>query len=74
MEIAGDHVLSGYTGEELAGSEAQHPFLDRTSRVITAEFVTMDTGTGQVHVAPGHGADDYIAGSAAWPADPFAGG
>ncbi len=49
-------------GEELAGSEAQHPFLDRKSLVITADFVTMDTGTGQVHVAPGHGADDYIAG------------
>lgn len=49
-------------GEHLAGSEAQHPFLDRTSRVITAEFVTMDTGTGAVHIAPGHGADDYIAG------------
>jgi len=49
-------------GEELAGMEAQHPFLDRKSRVITADFVTMDAGTGQVHVAPGHGADDYIAG------------
>jgi isoleucyl-tRNA synthetase len=49
-------------GEELTGSEAQHPFLGRTSRVITADFVTMDTGTGQVHIAPGHGADDYIAG------------
>jgi isoleucyl-tRNA synthetase len=42
--------------------EAQHPFLPRLSRVITADFVTMDTGTGQVHVAPGHGKDDYIAG------------
>jgi isoleucyl-tRNA synthetase len=49
-------------GEQLAGLEAKHPFLDRTSRVITADFVTMDTGTGQVHIAPGHGADDYIAG------------
>lgn len=49
-------------GEELAGVEAQHPFLERTSRVITADFVTMETGTGQVHIAPGHGKDDYIAG------------
>ncbi|MDB6148856.1 MAG: isoleucyl-tRNA synthetase [Chthoniobacter sp.] len=56
--------IDGYAlpGSELAGSEAQHPFLDRTSRVISADFVTMDTGTGQVHVAPGHGADDYVAG------------
>ncbi|MEM9280685.1 MAG: isoleucine--tRNA ligase [Verrucomicrobiota bacterium] len=49
-------------GEALAGAEAQHPFLDRTSRVILAEFVTTETGTGAVHIAPGHGADDYMAG------------
>ena len=51
-----------FRGKSLEGVEAQHPFLDRTSRVILAEFVTMETGTGQVHIAPGHGADDYIAG------------
>ncbi|MDB6173847.1 MAG: isoleucyl-tRNA synthetase [Chthoniobacteraceae bacterium] len=61
-EVVGDWLLSGMTGEQLAGSEAQHPFLPRTARIITAEFVTMDTGTGQVHIAPGHGADDYVAG------------
>ncbi len=49
-------------GEELAGLEAQHPFLPRTSKIITAGFVTMETGTGAVHIAPGHGKDDYIAG------------
>ena len=54
--------VASVTGDQLAGLEAQHPFLDRKSRIITADFVTMDTGTGQVHVAPGHGADDYIAG------------
>jgi len=57
-------VLAEFRGSALVGSEAQHPFLDRTARVITAEFVTMDTGTGQVHIAPGHGADDYVAGQA----------
>jgi len=51
-----------FRGSALEGIEAQHPFLDRTSRVIVAEFVTMDSGTGQVHIAPGHGADDYAAG------------
>ncbi len=51
-----------FTGEQLAGSEAQHPFLARTSKLITAEFVTTDSGTGQVHIAPGHGSDDYVAG------------
>ena len=51
-----------FSGKELAGSLAQHPFLDRESRVILAPFVTADTGTGQVHTAPGHGKEDYIAG------------
>jgi isoleucyl-tRNA synthetase len=49
------------TGAELAGGTARHPFLDRESLLIAAEFVTLDTGTGQVHCAPGHGADDYAA-------------
>jgi len=52
----------GVRGEELRGLEVPHPFLPRTSRVITADFVTMDSGTGQVHIAPGHGKDDYVAG------------
>ena len=55
-------VLDELTGAELLNLEAQHPFLPRTSRVILADFVTLDTGTGQVHIAPGHGKDDYIAG------------
>ena len=38
---------------------AQHPFLDKTSRLVLAEYVTMDSGTGCVHTAPGFGADDY---------------
>ncbi len=50
------------TGEQLVRLHAQHPFLPRTSPVIIADFVTMETGTGQVHIAPGHGKDDYIAG------------
>lgn len=49
-------------GRELEGLEAQHPFLPRKSRVILAPFVTTETGTGAVHIAPGHGADDYSAG------------
>ncbi len=49
-------------GRELEGLEARHPFLPRTSKVILANFVTTETGTGVVHIAPGHGADDYVAG------------
>lgn len=51
-----------FKGKDLNGSEAQHPFLPRTSKIINALFVTDDTGTGAVHMAPGHGADDYVAG------------
>jgi isoleucyl-tRNA synthetase len=53
-----------WTGKELEGSEAQHPFLERRSKILTADFVTMDTGTGAVHIAPGHGEDDYWLGKA----------
>lgn len=49
-------------GRQLSGMEAQHPFLDRTARIIVADFVTTESGTGAVHIAPGHGADDYTAG------------
>jgi isoleucyl-tRNA synthetase len=49
----------GKTFDQLA---AQHPFLARTSKIILANFVTTETGTGAVHIAPGHGADDYVAG------------
>ena len=42
---------------------ASHPFYDRESPVILGDHVTLDAGTGLVHTAPGHGEDDYIAGS-----------
>ena len=38
---------------------ADHPFLPKTSRLLLADYVTMDSGTGCVHTAPGFGADDY---------------
>jgi len=54
-------------GEKLLGSEmtswvTQHPFIDRESPVVSAEYVTTESGTGCVHIAPGHGLDDYITG------------
>jgi isoleucyl-tRNA synthetase len=57
-----DEELGEIKGAELEGLEAQHPFLDRISKVILAPFVTTDSGTGAVHIAPGHGADDYSIG------------
>ncbi|GAB4169459.1 MAG: isoleucine--tRNA ligase [Terrimicrobiaceae bacterium] len=55
-------VLETFPGESLAGLKARHPFLERTATVYTADFVTLDTGTGCVHIAPGHGEDDYLLG------------
>jgi len=55
--------VESFPGDRLEGIGAQHPFLPRTAMVLTAEFVTMDSGTGAVHIAPGHGEDDYVLGS-----------
>ena len=58
----GDYEIVGtFTGKELEYIKARHPFLDRDSLIIVGEHVTLDAGTGCVHTAPGHGADDYIA-------------
>jgi isoleucyl-tRNA synthetase len=48
--------------ERLARIEYQHPFCKRTGKTFPAAFVTSDTGTGFVHIAPGHGLDDYNLG------------
>jgi len=55
--------MQSFPGDRLEGIGAQHPFLPRTAMVLPAEFVTMDSGTGAVHIAPGHGEDDYLLGS-----------
>lgn len=51
-----------WKGSELRGTECAHPFIDRTSTVFNADFVTTEAGTGCVHIAPGHGQDDYELG------------
>ena len=59
----GDYeIIKKYKGAELAGAKYRHPFIDRVSPVITTDFVTLEQGTGVVHVAPGHGAEDFYAG------------
>ncbi|MEO6055152.1 MAG: isoleucine--tRNA ligase [Chthoniobacterales bacterium] len=55
-------ILKRFPGKSLEGSAAHHPFLDRLSPILTADFVTLDTGSGLVHSAPGHGMDDYMMG------------
>src|SRR6201987_2470238 len=54
--------LASFPGAKLEKIKTRHPFLDREVTVFTADFVTMDSGTGAVHIAPGHGADDYVLG------------
>jgi isoleucyl-tRNA synthetase len=49
-------------GRQLEHLPARHPFIDRPSPVVLADYVTTDSGTGAVHTAPGHGMDDYQTG------------
>ena len=49
-------------GKALEKLAARHPFIGRASPVVLADYVTTDSGTGAVHTAPGHGAEDYLTG------------
>ena len=50
------------TGRDLDGLAVRHPFAERDSQLVLAEYVDLETGTGAVHTAPGHGADDFDTG------------
>ena len=52
-------IVARFAGQDFEYMLARHPFLDKTSLLVNAEYVTMDSGTGCVHTAPGFGADDY---------------
>ncbi len=55
-------VVNTVSGENLAGLISKHPLFDRPSPILHAAYVTMDTGTGIVHTAPGHGKEDFETG------------
>ena len=55
-------VIKGLTFEDLDGMKARHPFIDRDSPILPGDYVTLEAGTGCVHIAPGHGQDDYELG------------
>lgn len=58
-------IVRSLDGEHLKSVEYQHPFCNRTGKLFAGDnFVTNDTGTGFVHIAPGHGTDDYNIGRA----------
>lgn len=54
--------VARFRGKLLEGRKARHPFIDRESLLVLANYVTLDAGTGCVHTAPGHGYDDYVTG------------
>ena len=60
--LADPKPLAYFPGRKLERLNFQHPFLDRKILGVLADYVTMDTGTGVVHTAPSHGAEDFITG------------
>src|SRR5712671_1566213 len=60
--LANPRELAHFPGRKMERLNFQHPFLDRKILGVLAEYVTMDTGTGVVHTAPSHGAEDFITG------------
>jgi isoleucyl-tRNA synthetase len=61
LQPAGE--VARFTGRKLEHTTFAHPFLDRKILGVLAEYVTMDQGTGAVHTAPSHGADDFYTGA-----------
>jgi isoleucyl-tRNA synthetase len=62
LGLAKMELLREFLGSEVENVVCHHPFIDRDSLVINDEYVTSDSGTGCVHIAPGHGLDDYRVG------------
>jgi len=55
-------IIDEFPGAVVEGLKTRHPFINRESVLILAPFVTLDAGTGLVHIAPGHGQEDYEIG------------
>lgn len=55
-------LLATFSARNIEGRKCKHPFMERESLVILANYVTLDSGTGIVHTAPGHGREDYMSG------------
>jgi isoleucyl-tRNA synthetase len=61
-QLEGALELARFPGRTLDRLIFRHPFLDRNVLGVLADYVTMDTGTGVVHTAPSHGAEDFLTG------------
>jgi isoleucyl-tRNA synthetase len=62
LGLAGLRIRGAWRGSDLEGIQFQHPFLDLRVPAVMADYVTLDQGTGIVHTAPGHGAEDFYTG------------
>ncbi len=62
LNLENPRILSTFSGKEMEGLKARHPFIERESVFVLADYVTLDQGTGAVHTAPGHGQEDYMTG------------
>ncbi|MDD3815727.1 MAG: isoleucine--tRNA ligase [Desulfocapsaceae bacterium] len=62
LGIADYAIVATFSARGLERRNCRHPFLDRNSLMVLADYVTAEAGTGCVHTAPGHGADDYLTG------------
>ena len=60
--LMGTRKIAHFSGKKLEYLNFAHPFLDRAILGVVADYVTMDTGTGVVHTAPSHGAEDFATG------------
>ena len=61
-KIESYEIIANYIGAQMEKLDARHPFINRPSPLLLADYVTTESGTGCVHTAPGHGLDDYITG------------
>ena len=55
-------IISTVKGNDLEGTTYKHPFIDREGKVVLADYVSNEEGSGCVHTAPGHGMEDYLTG------------
>ena len=62
LELGEVEVLATYKGNELEGLKYKHPLYDRVSPCILGDYVSTSDGSGLVHIAPGHGEDDFLVG------------
>ncbi len=63
MDIEDYRIIDEKKGSYYEGLKVKHPFMDRLSEVVLANYVELDAGTGCIHTAPGHGEEDYQTGN-----------